>query len=133
MLGIDYGRRRIGVAISDALGVTAQALTTLDVKGRRDACRQIADLVESNKVGTIVVGLPLNMDGSRSEMVDEVEQLASRLTASTGCPVVFWDERMTSQAATRAIQASGRRAPRGSVDRIAACLILEGYLNTRRP
>ena len=133
ILGIDYGRRRVGVAVSDGLGVSAQPLTTLSVRGQRDACRQLSELVLANDVHTIVVGLPLNMDGTRGEMAAEVEKLAQRLTSETGHPVVFWDERMTSQAASRAVRATGRKAPQGTIDRIAACLILEGYMNSRRP
>ena len=132
-LGIDFGRRRIGVAVSDALGMTAQALTTLSVRGRRDACRKLSELIVANEIGTIVMGLPLNMDGTRGEMVDEVERLAHQLTTETGHPVEFWDERMTSQAASRVIRTSGQKAPGGAVDRIAACLILEGYLKSKRP
>ena len=123
VIGVDYGRRRVGVAVSDDLGLTAQPLATLTVRGGRDASRQLVELVDAHDVDTIVVGLPLNMDGTRGEMADEVEKLGGRLAEETGRPVIYWDERL---------RMSGKRADKGAVDRIAACLILDGYLNSKR-
>ncbi|MBK33923.1 MAG: Holliday junction resolvase RuvX [Gemmatimonadetes bacterium] len=132
VIGVDYGRRRVGVAVSDDLGLTAQPLATLTVRGGRDASRQLVELVDAHDVDTIVVGLPLNMDGTRGEMADEVEKLGGRLAEETGRPVIYWDERLTTQAASRTLRMSGKRADKGAVDRIAACLILDGYLNSKR-
>lgn len=111
----------------------ATPLVTLRVNGLADACSQLTDLVAEYKVCVIVVGLPLHMNGSRGEMADEAEQLGTRLGETTDCHVDYWDERMSSQAATRALRETGKRVPREAVDRVAACLILETYLSAHRP
>ncbi|MDA0747676.1 MAG: Holliday junction resolvase RuvX [bacterium] len=132
VLAVDYGRRRIGVAVSDALGMTAQGLPTLAIRGKQDAVAAVAAEAVEWQAGTILVGLPLNMDGSRGGMADEVEAFAEALRLQTGLPVRCWDERWTSQEAHRAMQKMGlsSRNNKGAVDRISATLLLDGYLRS---
>ena len=129
-LSVDYGHRRIGLAASDELGITVQGLRTLQVKGPSAAVSLVARVAVDRSVDAIVVGLPLNMDGSRGPMALAAESFARELGEETGLPVACWDERLTSAAAKRSLDLLGVRSPRrqGEVDRIAATLLLEGYL-----
>ena len=133
ILGLDMGAKRIGLAVSDPLGITAQGL---EVWVRRD--RQ-ADLDHLLKVGRdyavqqIVVGLPRHMDGRLGEAAPEIMDFAGALGEALGAEVIFWDERLTTAAAERVlIQADvSRRRRRQVVDQLAAVLILQSYLDHR--
>jgi len=134
LLGIDYGRRRIGLALSDESGILASPLPTY-VRGRTED-RDIAVLVRLiNKHGAanIVIGLPLNMDGSRGEMAREVEAFADRLRQRTGLKVEQFDERLTSSEADRVLLEAdlSRRRRKELRDSLSAVLILQGYLDRR--
>jgi len=134
ILGIDYGRKRIGLAISDPDGIVA---TPLPIYTRRDAradIEHIARLAREKEAGMIVIGLPLNMDGSRGEMADEVVAFAEKLGARARIPVVTFDERLTTEEAERVLlQADLSRKKRKRVrDSLAAVLILQGYLERLR-
>jgi putative Holliday junction resolvase len=134
ILGVDYGRRRIGIAVSDELGLTAQGMPTLQAGGRAEAIAVVAEAASRLQVGEIVVGLPLNMDGSRGPMAEAAEAFARGLEEATGLPVCCWDERLTSRSAHRAMQEMGQRSrgQKGRVDRIAATLLLDTYLKARK-
>jgi len=129
LIGLDVGERRIGVALSDPLGKTAQPLETV---ARDDASvRWLADLVGETGAETIVVGLPLLLDGSEGKQAALVRQFADELARAVEVPVVFTDERLTTRQA-EGVLASGRvkRAKRReAADRIAAALILSGYMD----
>jgi len=131
ILAIDYGNRRIGLAITDPLGITAQGLDTLVVGSRKEAMRRVSETIDSWKVTTILLGMPLNMDGTRGERAEEVATLAERLRSSTGLPVILWDERLTSQAAARTMHRLGvkLKGRKRDVDRIAATMMLQEYLH----
>ena len=134
VLAVDYGRRRIGLAVSDALRITAQGLETVVVRSRAEALDAVAKAAEEWEAGEVVVGLPLNMDGSAGQMAQEAEAFAAEVARRTGLPVARWDERLTSAAAHRtmremAVRTKGRK---GTVDRMAAALILQGYLDSKR-
>ena len=134
LLGIDYGRRRVGLALSDESGIVASPLPTY-VRGRstkRDVAA-LASLIARHKVSSIVVGLPLNMNGSRGEMAREAEAFADRIRQETGLPVDSFDERLTSSEAERVlIEANlSRRQRKALRDSLSAVLILQGYLNQR--
>ena len=133
VLAVDYGERRTGVAVSDELGITAQGLDTITVKDEADIPQRIAAIAADRDVGTIVLGLPLNMNGTESEKSTKVREVAEVLRELTGCPVVLWDERMTSLQAQRVMQelSMKTRGNKGHVDRIAATLILQEYLTAR--
>lgn len=131
ILGIDLGDKRVGLAISDPLGVTARPLETVD---RQDLFERLANLIGRQNVVEIVLGLPLNMDGTRGERAEEAERFAAELEERLHIPVVLYDERLTSVSAEKAMKEAGESPSRnkGRVDRISAALLLEGYLNRRR-
>ncbi len=134
VLGIDYGRKRIGLALSDPDGIIASPLSVYLRSDIRTDVDHIARLARENGVERIVIGLPLNMDGSAGGMADEVAAFAEQLSARVKIPVVTFDERLTSEEAERVlIQADmSRRKRRGVRDSIAAVLILQGYLERAR-
>lgn len=132
-MGIDHGERRIGVALSDEDSRIAQPHDTL---ARRDPDALIAAVVELAKahdVGEIVVGLPLGLDGREGASARRARRFAERLEKASGLPIVLWDERMTTVAAERALGEAGVRARdrRAIVDRVAATLMLQSYLDAR--
>ncbi len=134
ILAVDPGRRRLGLAVTDPLGVTAQGLPSLE--RRRDPVAQVMETCREWEAGLVVVGLPLNMDGSRGPAAIEAEGFAAELGRRSGLPVVLQDERLTSVTANRVlIEAGVRRDKRrkgGLVDRAAATLILQAYLEKAR-
>ncbi|MDA8144978.1 MAG: Holliday junction resolvase RuvX [Thermaerobacter sp.] len=131
VMALDVGERRIGVAVSDELGCTAQPLEILE-RGADDLER-IGALAGRWSVERIVVGLPLRTDGARGPEAQAVEEFARRLQEKTGYAVKTWDERFTTVAAERALLEGGvsRRRRRVVRDKVAAALILQGYLDRR--
>lgn len=134
ILGLDYGSVTVGMAISDPLGITAQALETIERpaenKLRRTLAR-ITELVEEYQVQRIVLGFPKNMNNTVGERGQKTLEFKSQLERRTGLPVVMWDERLTTVAADRSLMETGvRRENRKQViDQIAAVFILQGYLD----
>jgi putative Holliday junction resolvase len=134
ILGLDVGDRRIGVAISDELGLTAQGLTLLE---RRDPQADVAALqqvIARHQVGQVVVGMPRNMDGSYGFQAQKTERFIQALEQACQVPCTRWDERLTTLQAERLLIAAGqRRHKRKAVrDKIAAQLILQNYLDAQR-
>jgi len=129
VLAIDYGDRRIGLAISDPLGIAAQGLPTLENRSAEHVIGALGELVAKYSVDEIVVGLPLNMDGSEGEQAAKVRAFADRLR-SLGTPVHFVDERLTTERAKRTMREAGlsREKRIGRTDRLAAQFILQAYL-----
>ncbi len=134
VLGLDLGARRIGVAVSDPMGWTAQGLPTIERRSEGQAIAEIRRIVEEMGVERIVVGLPRNMDGTIGTQARKVLALAERLQAHLGIPVETWDERLTTVAAQKSMNEAhlSRARRRLAVDRIAAQLILQGFLDSRR-
>lgn len=130
ILALDLGARRVGVAISDPLGLTAQGLPTLAPAGKRALLGAVRQLVEAYGVERVVLGLPLNMDGTAGPSARAALAFAQTLHDALEIPVETWDERLTTVAAERALAEGNVRGKkrRGIVDRVAAQLILEGYL-----
>jgi len=133
-LGVDLGTRRIGVALSDELGLTAQALPTLEPPTEDDAVDAIRALIDRYGVGEVVVGLPKNMNGTLGPAAEKALAFAKRLEEGGDAKVTLWDERLTSRAAERLlIEADVRRAKRRrALDQMAAVLILQGFLDRSR-
>ena len=133
ILGIDYGDQRIGLALSDLTGTLVGRAWTLHEWNLDRAVDAIAAVVKENEVGTLVLGLPKNMDGSEGPRAEKSRLVAERLTEETGLDVVLWDERRSSVEAHAILHANGRKEKkhRANVDAVAASLILEGYLGTR--
>ena len=137
ILGIDYGDSRIGVAISDPLGWTANGLETIQAKNQfHKAVEQVATLCKQYEVKIIVIGYPKNMNGTMGERIERTEGfIAALLAICPGLEVVRWDERLTSVAAHRMMRETGattRNKGKGLVDKIAAELILQGYLDANK-
>ncbi|MDI6794813.1 MAG: Holliday junction resolvase RuvX [bacterium] len=136
ILGLDPGDKRIGVAVSDELGITAQALTVIHRDREEREINELRDLVAAYEVEEIVVGLPLNMDGSAGERANSASAFAGRLKSELGLPVNMWDERLTTVSAENILRESGLRGRKGHkrravVDKVSAVLILQGYLDRR--
>lgn len=131
VLGLDYGDRRIGVAICDELGMTARGLATVIRKNRDADLAAIAGLVERFGVDKIIIGYPLRLDGSEGIQCDKVNRFARRLEARLSMPVIRWDETFSTQEAEELLRETGmrREKKRATVDRVAACIILQGYLD----
>ncbi|HUD70504.1 MAG TPA: Holliday junction resolvase RuvX [Dongiaceae bacterium] len=131
ILGLDYGERRIGLALSDPLRLTAGALLTLTRESRGRDLATLRAVVEQHAVRRIVVGLPLAMNGTRTVMTEKAEQFAGAVGRATGVPVETWDERLTTAQATRTlIEGDVRRERRREViDQVAAVILLQSYLD----
>jgi putative Holliday junction resolvase len=129
ILGIDLGRARIGVAVSDELGMLAHPVETIPAGS--GAMQRIVELVREKDAERVVVGLPRHMNGSAGEGASEALAFAKKLQTLLSCEVVTWDERLTTTAANRALRDSGRRTrdSRQIVDQVAAQMILQGYLD----
>ena len=134
ILGIDYGDQRIGLALSDLTGTLVGRAWTLHEWDLDRAVAEIAAVVKENGVGTIVLGLPKNMDGTEGPRAALSREFKEMLEAETGLPVVLWDERRSSIEAHAILHAAGKkeRVHRKTVDAVAASLILEGYLGSLR-
>ena len=131
VLGIDIGSVRVGLAVSDPDGVLA---TPLDVVPRDGATEAIADRTRELEVDEVVVGIPLRMDGSHGPEADAAEDFAMTLEGLLGLPVARWDERLSTKEAEWAMRASGAnsRKQRGVVDKVAAAMVLQAFLDNRR-
>ena len=132
VLGIDFGRSRIGVAISDELRLLAHPLET--IPAGKNATRRIAEIVRERKIDHVVVGLPRNMDGTFGAAASEAQKFVEELRALIPSEITTWDERLTTVAAHRALREAGKktRATRGYVDQVAAQMILQGYLDRQQ-
>ncbi len=130
-MALDLGRKRIGLAISDELGITAQGLDTLIRTGRRDDIEALRKLAAARGVSTFLIGDPLHMSGEQSRQGEYTRDFARELERKTGIPVVFRDERWTSREAERTLRGSGiandRRKP--AIDRLSAVILLQSYLD----
>ncbi|TJY43515.1 Holliday junction resolvase RuvX [Cohnella pontilimi] len=133
ILGLDYGDRRIGVALSDAFGWTAQGLEMIERKREGEDIRRIAELVKQHEVEAIVVGLPKNMNGTIGPRGEICIAFADELRQTLSVPVHLWDERLTTAAATRTLLEAdvSRRKRKLVVDKMAAALLLQNYLDAR--
>jgi len=129
ILGLDFGRARIGAAISDELQLLAHPLETIPANER--APSRVAGIVREKKVDHVVTGIPRRMDGQIGAAATEVLQFVEKLRGILPCPVVTWDERLTTAAAHRALRDAGKktRHTRGYVDQVAAQMILQSYLD----
>jgi len=132
ILALDLGKRRIGLAISDELGVTAQGLATLQRTNIREDLAHLAKLASDHKITLILMGNPLHMSGHEGRGTGHARDFGARLFETTGVPVRLWDERLTTVEAQRVLRASGvsieKRAK--AVDRLAAVILLESYLDS---
>ncbi len=134
ILGLDFGSKTVGVAVSDGLLLTAQGVETIERKDEnklRKTCARIEELIAEYEITEIVLGLPKNMNNTEGERVEKTKAFGEMLELRTGLPVHYWDERLTTVAAEQILMESGvRRENRKAViDKVAAGLILQGYLD----
>ncbi|MBI4230012.1 MAG: Holliday junction resolvase RuvX [Planctomycetes bacterium] len=134
ILTIDYGRKRFGLAVSDPLGIAAHGLPTLAVDSPEEALEPIAKVAREKEATLVVIGLPVSLDGEERTAAKEVRSWGGRLAALLKLPVAYEDERLTTAQADWVLDEIGtkRRKRTGQRDRIAAQIILEGYLEKRR-
>jgi len=132
ILALDLGKKRIGLAISDPLGITAQGLPNLERSNKRTDFARLEQLIREREVGRILMGNPINMRGTEGRQSGWVREFAEELEARTGLAVKLWDERLTSVEAGRVLRASGisiaKRA--AAVDRLSAVILLQSYLDS---
>lgn len=132
VLGIDYGDARVGVAVSDALGFMAQGVGTVKNRGMKNLIADLTKIIEEYKPEKIVVGLPKNMDGTVGFRGEETYKFTDKLKTVYDGEIIYWDERLTTVGASRYLNETNTRGKKRKnvVDTVAACLILEGYLNS---
>src|SRR4029453_8204390 len=132
ILALDLGRARIGVAISDELQLLAHPLETIPADSQ--ATSRLAQIIREKKVDHVVVGIPRQMNGQIGPAATEALRFVEKLRGILPCPVVTWDERLTTVAAHRVLRDAGKktRDTRGYVDQVAAQMILQGYLDRRQ-
>ena len=132
ILALDLGKKRIGLAISDPLGITAQGLPNLVRVNKRTDFAALEQLIRERQVGLVLMGNPINMRGDEGRQSGWVREFAQALEARTGLPVKLWDERLTSVEANRVLRSSGisieKRA--AAVDRLSAVILLQSYLDS---
>jgi putative Holliday junction resolvase len=131
ILAIDFGLKRMGLAVSDGLGLTAQGLPTLERTRREDDLRQVEKLAREYSVERVILGHPLGHGGGETAMSHHVSEFAEKLRRRLTCPVELWDERLTSVEANRMLRDSGMsvRKRQRATDRVAATLLLQNYLD----
>jgi putative Holliday junction resolvase len=131
ILALDLGKKRIGLALSDPLGLTAQGLPTLARTNLREDLSALDRLAAEHQVALILMGHPLHMSGQEGRQAEYTRDFAERLGRRTGLPVRLWDERLTTVEAERVLKSSGISAAKraGVVDRLAAVILLESYLD----
>jgi putative Holliday junction resolvase len=135
IMGLDFGSKTVGVAISDSLLITAQGVEIIrrkDENKLRRTLARIEELIVENEVEKIVLGLPKNMNGTEGVRVELTMDFKEKLERRTGLPVIMWDERLTTVSADKAMMEAGirRENRKDYVDMIAAILILQGYLDS---
>ena len=132
IMAIDYGDQRIGLAVSDLLGMLCGEAWTMNEWDMERASKRIAEEAAAREVGTLVLGLPKNMDGSEGVRAEKSREFMAMLERDSGLPVVLWAERRSSIEAHAILHAAGKKEKqhRKTVDAVAASLILEGYLGS---
>lgn len=134
ILGLDFGDRSIGLAVSDKLGLTAQGIGQYRVKNRKEDKKFFKDLVSKYDISEIVVGLPLRMDGTQGTRAEKTKEFAGWLEKTLDLPVFFWDERLTTQQALKVLyqQKAKIKTKKRLKDQISAVIILSSYLEKKR-
>lgn len=134
ILALDVGKKRIGIAVSDELGISAQGLPTLHRTRIREDLRKLFELAKERQVALFLIGKPLHMSGSESRQSAYTAEFAERLRDATGIAIAYWDERLTTVEAERVLRQANATIEqrKEAVDRMAAVLLLESYLDAQR-
>lgn len=132
LLGIDYGKKRIGLAVSDPLRITAQPLKTITLDEKTEPFTEIIAIIDEYDVEKIVIGLPLNMDGSEGFMVESIREFSTRLQEKHPIEIIEMDERLTSRQAGMALAAASQKGKKKKkkIDNVSAQIILQTYLDS---
>jgi len=134
ILAIDYGQKRVGLALSDRLGITAQPFKTIINQSREELIDELAEIIKANDVTEVVIGLPLHMNGTEGERAEKSRVLAAELETALNIPVYLQDERLSSAEVEKVMLAGdlSRRKRRAKRDKLAASIILRTYLAKRK-
>lgn len=132
-MGLDVGTKTVGVAVTDELGFTAQGVTTVRRGSLKVDLAQLKAIAEERQVDRVVIGLPLNMDGSEGPRAETTRRFGAALEKVLPLPIIYWDERLTTVAAERALLEAdlSRQKRREVIDQVAASLILQGWLEAQ--
>jgi len=133
ILGIDYGEKRIGLAVSDEMGIAARGLAVIERRSKKADLEAVAAAVREQAAAAVVVGYPLRLDGSAGIQCEKVDRFIAALQEVVPVPVIAWDETLSTKEAEGLMREAGvaRRKRRGMVDRVAAAVILQDYLNRK--
>ena len=133
ILGIDFGDARVGVAVTDPLGITAQGVGTIQNTGMKKLVSELSEIIEEYKPETIVIGMPKNMDGTEGFRADKTYKFADKLKMVYKGEIVFVDERLTTVGASQFLNVTNTRGQKRKdvIDTVSACLILETYMNKK--
>lgn len=129
-MAIDYGEKRVGIALSDPLGVIAQPLTTISVKSQKALFKQILEIIQQSDVGLIIIGNPLSHKGEATEMSKQISRFIKRLKKMTDIEIKLWDERFTSQYAMNIMKEIKVKKQKDLIDQVAASIMLDEYLRS---
>ncbi len=130
IMAIDYGKKRVGIAISDPLGVISHPLITLKVKSRKELIKRLKFIIEENNIGLVLVGNPLSHTGELTQMSKEIHKFLKQFKKSIATEVKLWDERFTSRYAVHILKEKGLKQQKDKIDQVAASLILDDYLKS---
>jgi putative Holliday junction resolvase len=129
-MAIDYGENRVGIALSDPLGVISQPLTTIRVKSQKALFRQILEIIQESDVGLIIIGNPLSHKGEATKMSEQISRFIKQLKKMTDIEIKLWDERFTSQYAMNIMKEMKVKKQKDLVDQVAASIMLDEYLRS---
>jgi len=131
IMAVDYGKKRVGVAISDPLCLISQPLLTLNVESDKELIKRLKYIITENNVGLIIIGTPLSHRGKSTNMSDEIGRFTKRLKRQIDIEIKLWDERFTSKYALNILKDMGLQGQKDKNDQIAASIMLEEYLKTQ--
>lgn len=134
LMGLDIGTHKIGIAISDELGITSQGLKSLDIKSKEATFKELFEIIENFKIGKVIIGLPKNMNGSLGNQAEKVLKWIEEFKSRINLPVETWDERLSTVEASKILLKAdiSRRKRKKVIDKLAATLILQGYIDSCR-
>lgn len=130
VMAIDYGKNRVGIALSDPLGVISQPLTTIKVKSQKALFGQILEIIQQSDVGLIIIGNPLSHKGEATKMSEQISRFMKQLKKMTDIEIKLWDERFTSQYAMNLMKEIKVKKQKDLVDQVAASIMLDEYLRS---
>jgi putative Holliday junction resolvase len=132
IMAVDYGLRRVGIAVSDPQGTISQPLSTLKVMSRRQVIERLSSLIKDLEIGHVIVGYPCALDGAPTEMTKKIKQFVGQLKKKVDVGIELWDERLTSKYAQTTCKEMGIRRQKSRIDQVAACIMLDEYLSTKK-